>query len=65
MLISPRNTFSNSGISSKLVKRRNLPKVVNLSASGRGFPHSSTSFVMLLNLSISNGTPQTRSPLTK
>ena len=56
-LISPRTTLRNCGSSSRLLSRKNFPKAVIRSSSGRGFPKESKQLVMVLNLKIKNEHP--------
>src|SRR5690554_4666409 len=51
-LISPFSTFHNSGSSSKLVERNQLPKGVKRSESGSGLPSASTASRMVRNFTI-------------
>jgi glycosyltransferase involved in cell wall biosynthesis len=56
-LISPFNILYNSGSSSILVLRKNLPNLVSLSVSGNKFPSASFLSIMLRNLNIVNTLP--------
>src|SRR5690554_1559463 len=51
------STFNNSGSSSKLVERNQLPKGVKRSESGNGLPAASIASRMVRNFTISNGLP--------
>ena len=54
MLISPFSIFHSSGSSSRLVERRNLPNLVNLSLSDNNSPNLSFLSIIVLNLYIVN-----------
>ena len=56
-LISPFRMFQSSGSSSRLVERKNAPKRVSRSPSGRSFPSASFESNMVRNLIMLNGMP--------